>query len=445
MIRKVLLSTLVILSVQQVSAQYRTGYEELYDSDTVRSLKEHVSFLSSALLEGRKAGSEGEMLAAEYLGKALEESGAELITPLKGEVFGVKSDGDTLTSRNVAAVFQGWDPALSDEYIVVGARMDNLGTDSLTVNGEKTGRIYSGANGNASGVAMLIELARKLSTARLQMRRSVVLVGFGASREGFAGSWYFLNRSFPSPEKIDAMVELEGLGLDRLSIYTSSNEDMSAIARSLKSELLPIQAELTTIESYPGDHIVFYDKEIPSAVFTSGRYAEHDSERDKFSILDFDTMERSLEYVFSYVLKLSSGEKPSFHPLPKKEIPAGMVSWNDCDQKPVFLNSPDPSAFLEKWVYPYLKYPKYALDNGIQGRVIVDFVIDEKGNVVDVRIGRSVHTALDEEAIRVVSASPKWRPGRHRGKKVKVLLSIPVEFRLDKGKGSLGINGYKIK
>ena len=73
MIRKVLLSTLVILSVQQVSAQYRTGYEELYDSDTVRSLKEHVSFLSSALLEGRKAGSEGEQMAAEYLGKALEE------------------------------------------------------------------------------------------------------------------------------------------------------------------------------------------------------------------------------------------------------------------------------------------------------------------------------------------------------------------------------------
>lgn len=445
MTRKLLLTALVSLTIFPLSAQYRTGYEELYDSETVRSLKEHVSYLSSAQMEGRKAGSEGEAQAAEYLGKALEEIGAELITPVTGESFGVASGADTLVSRNVAGVFQGWDPAVKNRYIVVGARLDNLGMDSLNVNGESVRRIYSGANGNASGAAMLIELARKLSTARMQMRRSVILVGFGASRETFAGAWYFLNRSFPEPDNIDAMVELEGPGLGKLMVYASSNEDMSAIARSLRGELLPLQAELTTVEPYPGDHIVFYDKEIPSAVFSSGRYVEHDTERDTYSILDFDTMERSLEYVFSYVLRLSSGEKPSFRTVPKKEVPAGLVSWNDCDVKPVFQNSPDPSSFLEKWVYPYLKYPKYALENGIQGRVLVDFVIDEKGNVTDVTLSRSVHVSLDEEALRVVSASPKWRPGRHRGKKVKVLVTIPVEFRLDKGKGSFGVNGYKIK
>ena len=443
--KRILITVLAFLAANSLSAQFRTGYEELYDSETVRSLKEHVLFLTSASLEGRKAGSEGEAQAAEYLGKAFEETGAELITPLKGEVFGVKTDKDTLSSQNVAAVFQGWDPALKDQYIVIGARLDNLGADTFTIDGQSVSRIYSGANGNASGVAMLIELARKLSTARLQLRRSVILVGFGASRESFAGAWYFLHRSFPAPDKIDAMLELEGPGLDRLTVYTSSNEDMSSIARSLKGELLPLQAELTTVEAYPGDHMVFYDKEIPSAVFSSGRYPEHDTQRDTFSILDFDTMERSLEYIFSYVIRLSSGEKPSFRPVPKQEVPAGMVSWNDCDVKPVFLNSSDPSAFLEKWVYPYLKYPKYAQENGIQGRVMVDFVIDEKGNVSGVKVSRSAHTALDEEAIRVVSASPKWRPGRHRGKKVKVLVTIPVEFRLEKGKGSFGINGYKVK
>jgi TonB family protein len=76
----------------------------------------------------------------------------------------------------------------------------------------------------------------------------------------------------------------------------------------------------------------------------------------------------------------------------------------------------------------------------------VDFVIDEDGNVKDVRINRSIHTSLDEEAIRVISASPKWRPGRHRGKKVKVALTIPVDFRLEKNtKGGFGINGKRIK
>ena len=67
-------------------------------------------------------------------------------------------------------------------------------------------------------------------------------------------------------------------------------------------------------------------------------------------------------------------------------------------------------------------------------------------DVKDVRINRSIHTALDEEAIRVISASPKWRPGRHRGQKVKVALTIPVDFRLEKNsKGGFGINGKRIK
>ena len=112
----------------------------------------------------------------------------------------------------------------------------------------------------------------------------------------------------------------------------------------------------------------------------------------------------------------------------------------------MFLTSSEPSYFLEKWVYQYLKYPKYAVENGIQGRVLVDFVIDEDGNVKDVKVSRSIHTALDDEAVRVISASPKWRPGRHRGKKVKVALTVPVDFRLEKNtKGSLGINGKRIK
>ena len=58
---------------------------------------------------------------------------------------------------------------------------------------------------------------------------------------------------------------------------------------------------------------------------------------------------------------------------------------------------------------------------------------------------RGIHETLDDEAVRVVSASPKWRPGRLHGKKVKVALTISVEFRLDKNKGKFGINGTVIK
>ena len=79
----------------------------------------------------------------------------------------------------------------------------------------------------------------------------------------------------------------------------------------------------------------------------------------------------------------------------------------------MFLNSADPRAFLDKWVYQYLKYPEAALMEGIQGRVMVDFIIGKDGKVSDVRVVKGVSPELDAEAVKVVSASPKWRPGRN--------------------------------
>ena len=90
--------------------------------------------------------------------------------------------------------------------------------------------------------------------------------------------------------------------------------------------------------------------------------------------------------------------------------------------------------FLSKWVYVYLRYPQEAVRQGIQGRVLVDFVIDEKGRVTDVRAVKSSHPLLEDEALRVIKASPDWKPGRVRGKKVKSQISLNVEFRLEKKK-----------
>ena len=327
--------------------------------------------------------------------------------------------------------------------------MDNLGMDRYTVDGEVVDRIYYGANGNASGMAMLLELAQKLSYARTLLRRSILFVGFGSSCESFAGSWYFLNRAFAADaDRIDAMVNLDMLGLtsNGFQAYTASNPDLNTILQTLHGELLPIQAQPVTQEPYSGDHIVFYSKEIPSVLFSTGRYPEHGTGRDTYSIVDFDGMERELEYIFTYVQHLANGQRPLFRGQSegRKETPVGTYAYSDVDVKPMFLNSQDPRTFMERWVYQYLKYPKYAVDNGIQGTVLVDFVIDEKGQVQEVKLARGVHQSLDEEALRVVSASPKWRPGRHRGKKTRVALTVAVEFRLSRDKGKFGINGKTI-
>ena len=70
--------------------------------------------------------------------------------------------------------------------------------------------------------------------------------------------------------------------------------------------------------------------------------------------------------------------------------------------------------------------------------------LDKSGNVTDVHVTRSADPLLDEEAVRVIGASPKWRPGRMNGERVRTSMSIPVEFRLEKN-GSFGINGRALR
>ena len=433
------------------AAQFRDGasYQELYDSEVTAAMKQHVRSLSASHLDGRKAGSQGEKEAAEYVSSTLKSYGVDVLSPAEGDVFGLKTEkGDTLTSRNVIAYVQGYDPKLRDQYILVGARLDNLGSMTVSVDGQPVEKIYYGANGNASGLAVMLELARMVQTHSLLFRRSVLFVAFGASMETYAGAWYFLNRSFSDSKSIETMINLDmlGTGNNGFYAYTASNVDLNLLIRKLSGELQPILPEVVATEPYPSDHRAFYANEIPAVMFTTGKYPEHNTEKDTQSIIEYDVMEKELEYIYNFVYALAgTDQKLSFRE--DRVVARGpsyddVVSYYDCDQRPVFLNSPEITPFMEKWVYPNLKYPESAVRAGVQGRVMVDFIIDKEGKVTDVRVVKSVDPELDEEAVRVVSASPKWKPGRMGGRKVRTSVTVPVEFRLKK-KNSKGNFGFK--
>lgn len=438
---RTIISVAAFLSAFTASAQFRDGaYTEMYDSETVSSVKSHVRELSSAMYEGRKAGSEGEKMAAEYVESVLKEYGVDLISPKGGEKFGLKQEnGDTLTSCNVIGFVQGYDPDLRDRYIVVGARLDNMGTQTMTVDGQPYEKVFYGANGNASGLSMLLELAGKVQTTSAIFRRSILFVAYGASGEAFAGSWYFLNRSFSDVDNIDAMINMDmlGTGYKGFYAYTSSNADMNALIRNLEGELLPVKPQIVSMEPYPSDHRAFYAKEIPSVMFTTGKYAEYNTDKDTQSIIDYPMMERELEYIYNFTLALANQkDAPLFHATSsegkKTKGQDGIIQYYECDQMPTFLNSSDPRKFLEQWVYQYLKYPATAVRDGIQGRVMVEFVIEKDGKVSNVRVVRSVSEELDHEAVKVVAASPKWKPGKVNGQKVRCRMTVPVEFILEK-------------
>jgi periplasmic protein TonB len=107
--------------------------------------------------------------------------------------------------------------------------------------------------------------------------------------------------------------------------------------------------------------------------------------------------------------------------------PDESIPYVSVQEMPVF---PGGNQTLLRFIAEAIKYPEEAAANGIQGRVTVSFVVSSDGSVKKVTVIQGIHPSLNEEAIRVVSSLPKWKPGRQNGKEVPVIFSVPVNFKL---------------
>lgn len=92
---------------------------------------------------------------------------------------------------------------------------------------------------------------------------------------------------------------------------------------------------------------------------------------------------------------------------------------------------PGGTAALNAYLKKNIKYPSVCRENNIQGRVLIQFIVNKDGSIVEPEVVKSVNPYLDKEAIRVVSAMPKWTPGEQRGKTVRVKFTLPVNFKLN--------------
>ncbi len=95
------------------------------------------------------------------------------------------------------------------------------------------------------------------------------------------------------------------------------------------------------------------------------------------------------------------------------------------------FNGGDPAVEFRKYIAENLKYPQNAIENNVTGKVIIQFAVNSKGKVVDAKVVRSADPALDKEALRVITSSPDWEPGKQKGESVKVLFTFPISFALD--------------
>jgi periplasmic protein TonB len=111
---------------------------------------------------------------------------------------------------------------------------------------------------------------------------------------------------------------------------------------------------------------------------------------------------------------------------PEKEKPEQIFTI--VEQQPEF---PDGQAALFKWLGANVKYPAVARENGIEGTVYVGFVVNTDGSIVDVSVKRGIGGGCNDEATRVVSNMPRWKPGKQQGRAVRVAYTLPIKFKLE--------------
>ncbi|MDR2622028.1 MAG: M20/M25/M40 family metallo-hydrolase [Dysgonamonadaceae bacterium] len=282
-----------LIVAQMISAQ--TTLEE--------NLKKHIYTLADDSYKGRKAGSDYSVKAAEYIVNQWEEIG---IPPYReGNYF----QNFREKYRNIIGILQGNDPILKDEYIVVGAHYDHLG---YKINNGDT-VIYNGADDNASGVAALIELSRKLKENQSSLRRSVVFVAFDAEEIGLFGSVSFIASSIVPINKIKLMLSVDMVGWLRES-GKLKYEGVGTIAGGkdlvLNPKLIPAGLNVDT-KSFENSLFTATDTQafaaagIPTLAVTTGLKSPYHKPEDDADLIDYNGLALVTEHLKNIVETVS--------------------------------------------------------------------------------------------------------------------------------------------
>ncbi len=272
--------------------------------------KEHILYLTSGEANGRGAGSRGGFVAREYIEKRFEEYGVERRGLLYSQPFRTNS----VTAYNVVGVISAASP--TDEYVVVGAHYDHLG--------EIKGKIYHGADDNASGVAALLELARIFGQMKKDGRhlsKNILFVAFDAKELSMAGSRNFLKTCRITPTQIKCMVNIDQigsalvppgnspnyllvLGRDSLENWAARQIDLSNRTSHMNMDIdytFYNSENFSRIFYKLSDHYPFAQKGIPALFFTSGitnhTYKESDTE-DKIA---YPVLTNRIKLIFHFL------------------------------------------------------------------------------------------------------------------------------------------------
>lgn len=317
-ILRILLSVFLILILVSCSKQKKSIPE------LGISLKDDVTFLASDELEGREIGTEGEKKAAAYIVNRFKAIG---LTPAgtdnylqKFEVtpaqnpheqakIGAGRDSLSIIGTNVIGMIDN----PGDEIIIIGAHYDHLGYGGVNSLYRGDSLVHNGADDNASGVAVMIQLAELLKDEKLQ--KDILFMAFSGEEEGLWGSNYFNKNPTIDLSKVSAMINMDMVGrLDEkkaLAIHgTGTSPSWDAMVNKANLDSIPLLLRPSGVG--PSDHTSFYLQDIPVLHFFTGQHEDYHRPSDDSEKLNYEGMAKIALMIDRIVDELNTADKLTF-------------------------------------------------------------------------------------------------------------------------------------
>ena len=273
-----------------------------------------IRYLADDLLEGRLAGSDGERCAANYIAMKFKEIGLHPGSPTNTWFQDVplasvlNPRGPKGTGHNVIGVLDGADPLLRAEYIIVGAHYDHLGHGEFgSTAPDQKNQIHNGADDNASGVAAMLDVARRLS--RLKLARSIVFVAFTAEESGLLGSAQFTSSPPFALTQVHAMLNMDmvgRLGTGPLIVYGTGTATEWKTIVDAATAAEQIEYKANPDGAGPSDHASFYAKNIPVLHFFTNVHGDYHKPSDDWDKIDAAGLDKIAAVVTRITQTLSS-------------------------------------------------------------------------------------------------------------------------------------------
>lgn len=299
-----------------------------------------IEVLASDEFEGREVGTKGQELAAEFIAGEMKDIGLKHFsidntyfqsfefTPRANPHTSVKdtSKGPILV-KNVIGLINNF----AEQTIVIGAHYDHLGHGAEgSLHAAKDGSIHNGADDNASGIAVMLSLAKKLISEEKAKSNNYIFIAFSGEERGLWGSKYFAEHPVLDLNNVNFMFNMDMVGrYDEDKGLAINGTGTSPSWKSfIDEDNTSMKLVLSESGIGPSDHTSFYLKDIPVLHFFTGQHEDYHKPSDDVDKINFDGLKLVEDYMFGLIMKAQTEEKLEFTPTKNEssEVPKWTVS-----------------------------------------------------------------------------------------------------------------------